>query len=182
MSSFAVFLDRDGTINVDTGYVSDARTVRLIEGAAAAIRRLNDRDIPVVVVTNQSGIARGLFTEAQYEAVRARIGALLAAEGASVSTTYTCPHHPEFTGQCDCRKPGTLLFRQAAEEIGIDLTKSWFIGDRLRDVSPARELGGFGILVPSVHTSKEDLAAAGADFMVAASLDEAVSRVIESSR
>lgn len=182
MTSFAVFLDRDGTINVDTGYVSDPATVRLIDGAAAAIRRLNEHEIPVVVVTNQSGIARRLFSAGQYEKVRARIGELLAAEGASVNTTYTCPHHPEFTGQCDCRKPGTLLFRQAAEELGVDLTRSWYIGDKLRDVSPARALGGFGILVPSVHTPAEDLDAARADFIVAPSLDEAVRRVIESTK
>lgn len=180
MKSYAVFLDRDGTINVDTGYVSDASTVRLLDGAAAAIRRLNEADIPVIVVTNQSGIGRGLFSNEQYEAVRARIEELLAAEGASVSTTYACPHHPEFTGHCDCRKPATLLFRQAAEEHGVDLAKSWFIGDKLRDVSPARELGGFGILVPSAHTPAEDLAAARADFIVAPSLDAAVRRVIES--
>lgn len=182
MKSSAVFLDRDGTINVDTGYVSDAGSVRLLDGVAPAILRLNRRDVPVVVVTNQSGIARGFVTPAQYDAVRARIDELLAAEGARVSATYSCPHHPEFTGHCECRKPGTLLFRQAAEELGLDLRRSYYIGDKLRDVSPARALGGFGILVPSVHTPPEDLAAAQSDFMVARSLDEAVDRVIESTR
>jgi histidinol-phosphate phosphatase family protein len=178
----AVFLDRDGTINHDTGYVSDAAKVEILPGVAAAIRRLNERNIPVVVITNQSGIARGLITVASYEAVRARIDELLAAEGASVTATYACPHHPDFTGPCECRKPGTLLFRQAAEELQLDLSRSFFIGDRIRDISPALVFGGTGILVPSTDSSPEDRAAAQGKFPVYLSLDEAVSRVIESTQ
>lgn len=182
MSRPAVFLDRDGTINHDTGYVSDAATVEILPGVAAAIRRLNERSIPVVVITNQSGIARGLITVASYEAVRARIDELLAAEGASVTATYACPHHPDFTGPCECRKPGTLLFRQAAEELQLDLSRSFFIGDRVRDISPALAFGGTGILVPSTDSSPEDRAAAQGRFPIFQSLDEAVSRVIESTQ
>lgn len=178
----AVFLDRDGTINRDTRYVGRAEDVELLPGVAAAIRRLNDASIPVVVVTNQSGIGRRLFSDTEYAQVRARLDELLAREGARVDATYTCPHHPDFTGACDCRKPGTLLFRQAASDLALDVGRSYFVGDKLRDVSPARELGGTGILVPSPDTSADDLAAARRDFAVAASLDEAVGRIIESSR
>lgn len=182
MTRGAAFLDRDGTINHDTGYVSDPATVELLAGTAAAIRRLNERNIPVVVVTNQSGLARGLFTLDDYERVRARIEELLAAEGAGIAATYACFHHPDFTGPCGCRKPGTLLFRQAAEEHGLDLARSWFIGDRMRDITPALAFGGTGILVPSTDSSPDDVTEARRRFPVCRSLDEAVTRVIESSR
>jgi len=148
----AAFLDRDGTINFDSNHVARVEDVHLLPGVAAAIRRLNDAGIPVVVVTNQSGIARGIFGPEDYERVRARIDELLRAEGAHVDASYMCPHHPEFSGPCDCRKPGTLLHRQAATALGIDLTRSWFVGDRWRDVEPALVLGGTGVLVPHAGT------------------------------
>ena len=182
MTRPAVFLDRDGTINRDTHYVADAEAVELLPGAAAAIRRLNEHGIPVIVVTNQSGIARGRLTGQQYERVRARVEELLAAEGARVAATYMCPHHPGITGPCDCRKPGTLLFRRAATDHGLDLARSFYVGDKLRDVEPALALGGTGILVPSVDTPPADVAEASGKYAVASSLDEAVSRIIESSR
>jgi histidinol-phosphate phosphatase family protein len=176
----AVFLDRDGTINHDTDFVGDPGSVELIPGAAAAILRLNQHRVPVVVVTNQSGIARGYFSEADYQAVRARLDELLGAEGARVDATYVCPHHPDVTGPCECRKPGTLLFSRAASDLALDPARSFYVGDKLRDVSPAQTLGGTGILVPSPRTPAADLEAARALFEVARSLDEAVSRVIES--
>lgn len=182
MSRPAVFLDRDGTIIRDTSYVGNPEDVTLIPGAASAIRRLNEARFPVVVITNQSGIARGYFTEADYERVRQRVGALLLAEGARVDASYMCPHHPALTGACECRKPGTLLFRRAAEDLDLDLAASWCIGDKLRDVSPAAQLGGTGILVPSGETAPGDLARARKEFIVEASLDAAVGRVIESRR
>ena len=178
----AVFLDRDGTINHDSGYVSDPAKVVLLPTVGAAIRRLNERNIPVVVVTNQSGIARGMFTEAQYELVHARLDDLLAAEGASVTATYMCPHHPDFTGPCECRKPGTLLFRRAAEEHGLDLAKSFYVGDRIRDLAPSRTLGGRGILVKTEETRPEDIEQAHREYSFAHTLDEAVDRIIDSTR
>lgn len=179
---FAVFLDRDGTINHDSGYVSDPTRVVLLPTVGAAIRRLNERNIPVIVVTNQSGIARGLFTEAQYEQVRARLDDLLAATGASITATYMCPHHPDFTGPCECRKPGTLLFRRAAEEHGLDLAKSFYVGDRIRDLAPSRVLGGTGILVKTEETRPEDIEHAYREYAFAHTLDEAVDRIIDSIR
>jgi D-glycero-D-manno-heptose 1,7-bisphosphate phosphatase len=178
----AVFLDRDGTIIRDVNYIADPARAELMPDAAAAIRRLNEAGWPVIVVTNQSGIARAMFTEREYEAVRRRIEGLLSAGGARVDATYMCPHHPEFTGPCACRKPGTLLFQRAATAHDLDLAASWYVGDKLRDLLPARALGGRGILIPTPATPASDLAAADAGFEVADSLDEAVTRVIESAK
>jgi histidinol-phosphate phosphatase family protein len=152
MSSRAAFLDRDGTIIEDVHYIARPELVRLLPKAAAGIRAFNDSGIAVVVVTNQSGIARGLFTEADYTRVQQRMTELLTLDGARVDASYMCPHHPELGQDCNCRKPGTLLFRQAAHDHDLDLAQSTFIGDRWRDVSPALALGGQGILVESDAT------------------------------
>jgi histidinol-phosphate phosphatase family protein len=176
----ALFLDRDGTINVDTIHVSRADNVRLIPGAAAAIARVNAAGIPVIVVSNQSGIGRGLFTVEEYEQVRARIDELLAAAGANVLTTYYCPHSPEVAPACDCRKPGPGLYRQAAAEHGVDLAKSWYVGDRLRDIQPAKTFGGHGILVPRDTTPGVDVVAARDGFAISTSLGAAVDRILSS--
>jgi histidinol-phosphate phosphatase family protein len=167
----AVFLDRDGTIIEDLGYLGDPDQVRLLPGAAAAIARLNRAGLPAVVVTNQSGIARGLLDEAAYQATRARLDRLLADEGARLDAQYHCPHHPDITGPCDCRKPGLLLYRRAALDLALDLAASWWVGDRPHDVEPAAALGGRGILIGRVD-------AAGA--AVAANLGEAVTRILAS--
>lgn len=182
MSRRAVFLDRDGTVIRDFRFIGRPDQVELVAGAAAAIRRLNDAGWPVIIVTNQSGIARGYFKEADYERVRTRMEEVLAQHGARIDASYMCPHHPDVAGPCECRKPGTLLYRQAAKEHKLDVAGSWYVGDRLRDVLPARKLGGRGILVPSSETPAADLEQARKDFEVAASLDEAVGRVIESAR
>lgn len=181
MSRPAVFLDRDGTLIRDLHYAGRPEQVELLPGAAAAVRRLNEGGWPVIVVTNQSGIARGHFTQADYERVRARTEELLAEHGARLDGSYVCPHHPDFTGPCDCRKPGTLLFTQAAKAHDIDLRASWYIGDKLRDVLPARELGGRGVLVPSEETPAIEIERAKKEFEVAPSLDDAVAGVIESA-
>ncbi len=174
----AVFLDRDGTIIRDRNYIAKPEQVELFPNAAASIARLNAAGWPVIVVTNQSGIARGYFTEADYLRVRERLDQLLAAEGARIDTTYMCPHHPEFTGPCPCRKPGTLLFREAAATHGLQESASWYIGDKLRDILPARELGGQGVLIPSHDTPAADLDEARATFIVARSLTHVVDRIL----
>lgn len=181
-SRAAVFFDRDGTLIRDVNFLSRPEQVELIAGAAAAVRRVNDAALPAIVITNQSGIARGYFTQADYEKVHARMVELLKAEGAHVDAAYVCPHFPDVSGPCECRKPGTLLYRRAAEEHGLDAAASWFIGDRLRDVSPAEALGGTGILVPSDQTPLAELERARKEFNVEASLDAAVARAIESAR
>jgi histidinol-phosphate phosphatase family protein len=174
VSQPGAFLDRDGTINVDTHHVSRVEDVHLIPGAAAAIRQLNDAGVPVVVVTNQGGIARGYFTEAAYAAVRDRVAALLAAEGAHLDAVYHCPHYPSVSGPCACRKPGTLHYRMGADALGVDLTRSLYVGDRLTDVEPAAALGGMGVLVPTARTSDDDVARARERFVVAPTLGDAV--------
>ena len=180
MTAAAVFLDRDGTIIRDTHYIADPADVELIADAAIAIRQLNERGIPVIVVTNQSGIARGMFTEIDYEAVRERMDDLLAGYGASVDATYMCPHHPDVTGDCECRKPGTLLYRQAADDFALTLGECWYVGDNLRDVQPSKELGGRGILIPTNETPRQSLATARVQFEVVGSLDAAVKRIVQS--
>jgi D-glycero-D-manno-heptose 1,7-bisphosphate phosphatase len=143
----AVFLDRDGTLIDDRHYLRDPDEVRLLPGAAEAVRRLNLASVPVVVVTNQSGIARGLVTEQDYRDTTRRLDTLLAVGGASVAGHYHCPHLPEISGPCECRKPGPLLYRRAAADLGLDLTRSWWVGDRMRDIAAASRLGGRGVLV-----------------------------------
>ena len=172
----AAFVDRDGTLIVDVNYISRPADVALIPGAAAALRRLNEAGVPVVVVTNQSGIARGMFDEAAYESVRARLDELLATEGAHVDATYHCPHGPE--DGCRCRKPGPELYERAIAEHGLDGARSFYVGDRLRDVLPARTFGGRGILVPSADTSAGDMMRAQAEFAISTTLGAAVDRML----
>ncbi len=138
----AVFLDRDGTIVEDPGYLHKPEQVRVLATAADAIRRLNKAGYLVVVVTNQSGIARGLYSMADYRAVEKRLDDLLAEDRARIDASYLCPHHPQAPEPCACRKPRTKLFLDAQAALGIDFARSWWVGDRLSDVQPARGLGG----------------------------------------
>lgn len=172
----AAFLDRDNTVLRDPGFMRDPDLVALMPGAGAAIRRLNDSGIPVVIVTNQSGMARGIVTPAEYAAVTERMHALLARENATLTAVYHCPHLPEQNGECECRKPGILLYRQAAREHELDLQRSWYVGDRLTDVLAATTLGGRGILLASGTVADEDARDRGYD--VVADLDEMVERVL----
>lgn len=174
----AVFLDRDGTIIVDTGYVARPDDVVLLPGAGDAIARLNGRRIPVIVVSNQSGIGRGLFTRSDFERVEARVAAELAARGAHVDAVYICPHRPDEAPACDCRKPGTGMHRDAAAAHGLDLARSWYLGDRWRDVQPATELGGRGVLIPSADTPDEERLRAERAGVIAPSLADAVDMVL----
>jgi len=150
----AVFLDRDGTINEQMGYINHLSRFVLLPDSAAAIRLLNERHIPVFVVTNQSGLARGYFPPALLDDVHAKMIELLAAEGAKLDGIYVCPHHPEakeerYRVNCDCRKPKTGLFKQAAREHNIDLGSSFVVGDRWSDLKAAAACGATGILVLS---------------------------------
>jgi len=143
----AVFVDRDGTLLVERHYLSDPAGVELIPGAAAALARLRELGYALVVVTNQSGIALGRYSLADYRGVAARVDQILADKGVPADGTYFCPHHPDVTGPCPCRKPGTGMYVQAAGELGLDLARSWYVGDKVTDVLPAMSLGGRGVLV-----------------------------------
>jgi D-glycero-D-manno-heptose 1,7-bisphosphate phosphatase len=170
----AAFLDRDGTIIRDVHYPGDPEQVELLPGAAAAIRRLRDAGFLVVVVTNQSGIARGMYTHDDFLRVQARLDALLADAGARLDAVYHCPHHPDFSGSCDCRKPGLALYRRAAADLDIDLARSAYIGDRVHDVLPATRTGGRGVLVRTGYGAEEAAHVPGG-IEVVADLDEAAS-------
>lgn len=176
----AVFLDRDGTIVEDNGFLHEPGEVKLLPGAAAAIKRLNERGYLVFCVTNQSGIARGMYTVAEYAAVQRRLGELLTAHGARLDGSYFCPHHPQFTGPCECRKPGTKLFRDANEALGgtIDFTRSWWVGDRLSDVQPSRLLRGHGILVATGHGNLHQGQARAIGVIVVADVAAAVDEIL----
>jgi len=174
----AVFLDRDGTLIEDRHYLRDPDLVRLLPGAAGAVGRLVRAGFPVVVVTNQSGIARGLLTEEDYEATARRLEELLAAAGASLAGQYHCPHLPDISGPCMCRKPGTLLFCQAADELCLDLTRSWWVGDRLRDITPATRFGGRGLLVLAGAPAGEAEAAAAQGWPTVPDLSAAVDAIL----
>jgi D-glycero-D-manno-heptose 1,7-bisphosphate phosphatase len=143
----AVFLDRDGTINVEFGYLHQPELVRLEATVGAAIARLNRANLPVVVVTNQSGIARGLYDAAAMHSVHARISELLRPFGAHIDAWYFCPHHPEVTGSCGCRKPGTQMFTDAARQLNLDLAQCWMVGDKLLDVQAGINAGCRSLMV-----------------------------------
>jgi D-glycero-D-manno-heptose 1,7-bisphosphate phosphatase len=145
----AVFLDRDGTIIVDHGYLAEPAGVTLLPGAIEGLRRLHQAGYVLVVVTNQSGIARGLYGVEDYRAVEARLEERLAAAHIPIAGAYFCPHHPDISGPCDCRKPGLGLYRRAAAELNLDLARSVLVGDRTRDVEAATALGAAAWLVGS---------------------------------
>ena len=176
----AVFLDRDGTIMEDAHYIKSPDQVRLLPGAAAAIKRINDSRIPVVVVTNQSGIARGIFTVKEYEEVRARFERLLRDQGAHIDASYYCPHAPDDPPVCSCRKPQTLMFEQAIAELKLDPSNAAYIGDRWRDIVASKKLGGRGILIASAETTAEDRRRAQEDgFETASDLADAVGKLFD---
>src|SRR2546425_3324591 len=177
----AVFLDRDGTIVEDPGFLHEPEKVKVMPGAAEAMRRLNDAGYRVIIVTNQSGIARGRYTVADYEAVQRRLGELLAAHGARLDGAYFCPHHPLLSGPCECRKPGLKLFHDAQAAFDIDFSRSWWVGDRLSDVQPARLLGGEGILVATGEGNLHQGQARALGVMIVADLGEAVQKILSTS-
>ena len=151
MKRRAVFADRDGTIIEDRHYVADPAHVTLIPGSAEALQRLQGMGFAVVVVTNQSGIGRGLYTLADYRRVAAETDRRLAAAGTVVDATYFCPDAPGGDPRTTCRKPSQVMYRRAAREMGLELAGSYLIGDKRSDVIPARALGAMGILVRTGH-------------------------------
>jgi len=148
-----VFLDRDGTINEEVIYLSNLEQFRLLPGAGEAIRLLNQRRWRVIVITNQSGLGRGYFTEEELALVHQRMRAALDREGAHIDAIYVCPHQPE--DGCPCRKPGTALFERAAQEFDIDLSKSYAIGDKMTDLLPGACLGCRTVLILTGHGQEQ---------------------------
>lgn len=173
----AVFLDRDGTLIHDRHYLSDPAGVELLPGAAEAIARLNRAGLFVALVTNQSGIGRGMYGEEEYRAVHARLAALLAAGGARLDADYHCPLAPDAPDPSAMRKPGVGMFLRAAREHGLDPAASWYVGDRARDVAPAGALGGRGILIRGAQT-EPDAAESSGVVAVVDSLVEAANLIL----
>lgn len=155
MSRPAVFLDRSGTLIREPDYPLHPDSVELHPGVGTALHTLRRAGFLLVVVTNQSGIARGLFSEDEYHEVARRVDRLLAGVGARPDRTEFCPHDPRISGPCDCRKPGTGMHRRAAEVLGIDFARSWCIGDQVRDVLPARTLGMAGAFLVRTGYGRE---------------------------
>jgi D-glycero-D-manno-heptose 1,7-bisphosphate phosphatase len=148
----AVFFDRDGTLNEEVEFLSSPQQLRLIPGAAQAVRAVNDRGLAACVISNQSGIARGLFTEEDLVPIHAKLAREMDLEGARIDRIYYCPHHPTlgnppYNVACDCRKPRPGMLERAGREMALDLPRSFVIGDRLIDVQAAHAVGAGGILV-----------------------------------
>ncbi len=149
----AVFLDRDGTIAEEVGYLNHASRFRMFPFAAAAIRRLNSAGLPVIVVTNQSGVGRGYFPESLVHTVHELMSQQLAAAGAHLDAIYYCPHTS--ADACDCRKPKPGLLQRAAREHSLDLASSFVVGDRYGDIEFAQCAGASGVLVRTGYGAGE---------------------------
>ncbi|MFN0158951.1 MAG: D-glycero-beta-D-manno-heptose 1,7-bisphosphate 7-phosphatase [Bacteroidota bacterium] len=181
-----VFLDRDGTINVEVDFVRTPDQLQLIAGAAQAIRRLNDLGVVVCVISNQSGIARGYLTEDDLGRIHERLSRNLKQEDAHVDRIYYCPHHPTegiapYVLECECRKPKAGMLRWAERDLGVDLSKSFLVGDRLGDIQAGKAVGATTILVRTgygemalrdnrIHTIPPDF--------IAADISEAVEYIL----
>jgi D-glycero-D-manno-heptose 1,7-bisphosphate phosphatase len=157
-----VFIDRDGTLNEEVGYINHIDRFRLYPWSAAAIAKLNRARIPVVVVTNQAGLARGFFTERLLAEVHEKMKAELARSGAHVDAIYYCPHHPEakvpaYRMSCACRKPAPGMLVRASEDLHLNLQASFVVSDRYQDVAMGMKAGAMGILVLTGYGKGEAL-------------------------
>ncbi len=152
----AVFLDRDGTVVVERGYITVPDAIELIPGTAAAIARLRSAGWKVYVITNQGCIAKGMITEEELGAIHFRMMGMLAEGGAVLDGIYYCPHHPDgdlpqYAEECDCRKPRPGMLERAAAEHGLDLGACVMVGDTMRDVEAVHAAGGKAVLVRTGH-------------------------------
>jgi D-glycero-D-manno-heptose 1,7-bisphosphate phosphatase len=159
-NEIGIFVDRDGTVNEELEYISNPDDVILIPRSADAIREVNRLGLKVFIVSNQSGIARGLISEDDLVLVNSRLVKLLDEKNAHIDAVYFCPHHPDY-GElpyrrlCDCRKPAAGMLKQAAAEFNIDLKKSFVIGDRIGDIQTAYAIGAKSVLVLTGYGKKD---------------------------
>lgn len=156
----AVFLDRDGTLNEEVGYICDAAQFRLYQFAAEAVRLIKEAGWLAVIITNQAGIARGLFNEEFLARLHEQMKAELSFAGAEIDAIYYCPHYPTegeapYRQECDCRKPKPGMLNQAAKDLHIDLSASVVIGDRFRDLAMAQAVGARSVLVLTGYGREE---------------------------
>lgn len=159
MPRIAVFMDRDGTITEEMGYLKEPEKLKLIPRSGEAIRLLNEKGILTIVVSNQSGVARGYFTEKTVRETHQKLKKLLAEKGAYLDGIYYCPHHPEFgppkyRKDCNCRKPKPGMLEKAAKKFNLDLKKCYVIGDKVDDIKLPQNVGAKGILVLTGYGQK----------------------------
>jgi len=176
MFSRVVFLDRDGTINVDSGYVYQVEDWQFLDGAIDALRTLSSRGYALAVVTNQSGIARGYYTEAEVLILHEHMKREAAREGVTIDAIAYCPHKAD--AGCSCRKPGTLMSGQIEEQLGcaIDYQRSWTVGDKTSDIAFGKALGTRTALLSSPYWSEAELT--DRPNLIANSLREATRRIL----
>lgn len=191
MSKIAVFIDRDGTMSEEVGYVNHISRFKLLENTAAAVKLLNEAGVLAIVATNQAGVARGYFEEPMINKVHEKLKNELAKSGASVDAIYYCPHHPSagkppYRAECNCRKPKPGMILKAKDDFDIDLSRSYMVGDKISDVEFGLKLGlksvmvmtGYGI--GEYEHQRQDWKVAP-DF-IAGDLLEAVKWIIEDIR
>ena len=164
----AVFLDRDGTIIEEVNYLRDPAEIRLLPGAAEALRIIQEY-YPLVIITNQAGVARGYFDEQRLRQIHRHLGLLLAEEGIRLAGIYYCPHHPEvgrfpYRQDCQCRKPKPGMLQAAARDLALDLAKSYTIGDKLSDIGAGKNAGTKTVLVRTGYGKEQEGQIGGSQF------------------
>ncbi len=182
----AIFLDRDGTLNFDYGWITSPSKIELLPGAGEAVRAINDAGYLAVLITNQPVIARGECTIAELDQIHEKLKALLAEAGAHLDAIYYCPHHPdlgiagerpEYKIRCDCRKPAPGLLESASRDLKIDVERSWMIGDSERDLGAAAAFGIPAVLLASNQQGFKEAISSRYAFR-ADSVHEAVKRIL----
>ena len=151
----AIFLDRDGVINKEVNYLSDPDEFELLEGTAEALKLLKEQNYLLIVITNQSGLARGYFTEETLSDIHNKMKRLLKEKGVKLDDIFYCPHHPKFTGECSCRKPKPGMILNAQDKYKIDLKRSYMVGDTLSDIKAGKNAGCKTVFVLTGHGSEE---------------------------
>ncbi|WP_018125857.1 D-glycero-beta-D-manno-heptose 1,7-bisphosphate 7-phosphatase [Desulfovibrio oxyclinae] len=172
-----ILLDRDGTVIHDRHYLKDPEEVELLPGAAEGLRKLRRIGYRLAILTNQSGVGRGYYTEDEVRACNRRLEELLRKEGVVIDATLHCPHAPE--DNCDCRKPAPGLMYQAAEELGFDPEKAWMIGDKYADIRLGADTGATPVLVRTGKGAKEEARCSDLARYVVDNLKEAADRIAE---
>jgi len=149
MGNKAVFIDRDGTINIDGPYLDDPDKFKMYPNVGKGVKKLKDQGFKIIVITNQSGIARGYFTEEVLSKIHERMSMEFNEFGVELDGIYYCPHHPD--NACGCRKPKTGLFENAIEKHDIDVDRSYMIGDKILDICAGQKIGVKTVLIPEAH-------------------------------
>lgn len=183
----AVFLDRDGVLIPDIGHLSNPAQLQLLPGVSRAVKKLNHRQVPVVVVTNQSVVGRGLCSEEELEEIHLALSDLLSKDEAHITRFYFCPHHPSalvgaYKMDCECRKPKAGMFRQAAQELGINLDGSVMVGDNFTDIQAGSSVGCRTVLISDTHGPEDRQYAVGPSNHpdhIATGLDRAVDWILD---